>query len=299
MSILGTIGTFLGSEFKNLRAGTVAPLWSTTTMPADAGTGSMAIISNGSSLGGPCFAYSYENKWFRASDNAELTWTTGMYIADPNSAPPVGSNYMDIPVILLQSLSMDGNVYPAGYVLNAVGIGGTNNSQIRLEDPANPRDRPFTTLNQSTGIWDWFNIADTYQIKWEWAKQVAYESPGISMKVEGYGDDTLDGYYGEVTSAYNYYQINLNNNETVYEAKYGGTSDDYHTYMKIANLDCGTTFDPIFLIKTNTTNVDYVLQETRIIQGDSIPNPLTLGNHGSELNTLNVTFQIDSTICGT
>jgi hypothetical protein len=273
-------------------------------MPADAGTGSMAIVSNGSNLGGPCFAYSYENKWFRASDNAELAWTTGMYVADPNSAPPVGSNYMDLPVILLQSLSIKGNVFPAGYVLNAVGKGGSGGSLIRLEDPANPRDRPFTTTNQYTGIWDWLNIADTYQIKWEWAKQVAFETSGISMKVDGYDDDGLDGYYGKVTSAFNYYQINLNNNETVYEAKYGGgiaghVADEYYTYMKIANLDCGTTFNPIFLIKTLTTNVDYIMPSMRIIQGDSIPNPVSLSNHGSTLNMSNVTFEIDSTICGT
>jgi len=60
--------------------------------------------------------------------------------------------------------------YPAGAVFRTIG-GGTGRdgeTLIRVEDESNPRDYPYSTSyeNTSSGVWDWFDIADR-GTKWE------------------------------------------------------------------------------------------------------------------------------------
>ena len=61
--------------------------------------------------------------------------------------------------------------FDEGQVLDTFGI-SQNNSQLRAEDPNNPRDRPLSSsdINKASGNWMWFNISDR-GITWEFASE--------------------------------------------------------------------------------------------------------------------------------
>ena len=80
-----------------------------------------------------------------------------------------GTGVNPVKLIVLTSIDLKGTIFSAGSVLHGVGFGGTDNSWIRMEDPNDPRDYPYTTSNQNTGTWDWENISDR-GVTWEFAK---------------------------------------------------------------------------------------------------------------------------------
>jgi len=98
------------------------------------------------------------------------------YIADPdndgnNGGEGTASQMFPVKIIVLEAFAL-GNpsiVFPVGTILHGTGIGGSDLSLQRMEDPNDPRDYPYSGSNQSTGNWDWGYIADR-GIKWEYAK---------------------------------------------------------------------------------------------------------------------------------
>lgn len=85
--------------------------------------------------------------------------------ADPNFAYPGDYSTDDYAHSIIFFQSRDN--YPIGTIWKTM---GGNSTAVRAEDPSNPRDKPYSTLNQDTGAWGWFPIADR-GTKWEFVKE--------------------------------------------------------------------------------------------------------------------------------
>ena len=159
MSILAQIGTKVGSEIRNLgirmssAENAIVNLGGQDPPP----TGDLVIS---------------DVQWKNIS---EITGSP-QYIADPDNDGTDGgvgtaSQMFPVKIIVLEAfaLSDPSIVFPVGSILHGTGLGGSNNTLQRMEDPNDPRDYPYYASNQNTGNWDWGYIADR-GIKWEYAK---------------------------------------------------------------------------------------------------------------------------------
>lgn len=178
MSILAQIGTKVGSEIKNL--------------DIRLSSAENAIVNLGGQQPPPTGNFTIE----------PVTWTNlteidfGGYVADPsNDGSNRGSASNPVKLIVLTSVNLGGTIFSAGKILNGVGGGGTNGSLIRMEDPDDPRDRPYTTTNQNTGTWawhDWVNRGTT----WEYAKENKVVSGGSVQTFTGGSIEKISGVDG-------------------------------------------------------------------------------------------------------
>lgn len=78
------------------------------------------------------------------------------------------------PIIALQEMVLgngEPNTFPAGYIFHGAG-GGRNGELQRMEDPANPRHKPYDVSNQNTGTWAWKVISETRGVEWDYAKEI-------------------------------------------------------------------------------------------------------------------------------
>lgn len=73
----------------------------------------------------------------------------------------VGWNGYGKDIVLLVDQVVNGNSLTAGTLLSTFAI-STDGTQIRAEEPNDPRDRPITadSSNTSSGTWKWFKISD-------------------------------------------------------------------------------------------------------------------------------------------
>lgn len=95
------------------------------------------------------------------------------YVPD-NSLPEDHRAGFGEPIIALKEIVLGAgqrNTFPAGYLLHGAGSGGANNSLQRMEDPNNPRDKPYESTNQNTGTWSWKDVATTRGVEWQYAKE--------------------------------------------------------------------------------------------------------------------------------
>lgn len=94
------------------------------------------------------------------------------YVPD-NSLPEEHRADFGEPIIALKQMTLgngQSNTFPAGYLLHGAGS-GRNGELQRIEDPNNPRDKPYTTENQNTGTWAWKEVATTRGVEWQYAKE--------------------------------------------------------------------------------------------------------------------------------
>lgn len=115
-----------------------------------------------------------------------LTEISFGYLADPsNDGSSRGQGNAPVKLIALQNINLSGTIMPSGTILHGVGTGGSSDELIRIEDPNDPRDYPYTNSNRNTGTWDWENWSDR-GITWEYAKLEKVVSGG-SVQVNGNG----------------------------------------------------------------------------------------------------------------
>ncbi len=104
--------------------------------------------------------------------------TTGIgYTADLSKPADYIAGFGE-PIIALQEMVLgngEPNTFPAGYIFHGAG-GGANNTLQRMEDPANPRHKPYDVSNQNTGTWSWKTIATTRGVEWDFAKEIDVEN---------------------------------------------------------------------------------------------------------------------------
>ncbi len=131
-----------------------------------------------------------------------VTWTNlteidfGGYVSEPdNDGSNRGSASNPVKLIVLTSVNLGGTIFSAGTILNGVGGGGANDSLIRMEDPDDPRDRPYTTTNQNTGTWAWHDWANR-GITWEYAKENKVVSGGSVQTFTGGSVEKISGVDG-------------------------------------------------------------------------------------------------------
>lgn len=166
-------------------------------------------------------------------------------------------------IILLASANLsNGGQFNAGYLLDTVGKGGTDNALLRVEDPANPRDRPFTVQNQNTGYWSWFEFADR-GTKWEFVILGDYEADAYkrkvqlaSLKVDGLNNN-FDGYYQQ-TGYYGY----IDQNGTWVQGGNGTSMAYAHLMEKTIELNCDEVADAdkYWIVKRIFQGSDYLSQ---------------------------------------
>lgn len=153
-SILQDIGTALGEELKTLDL----RLSSAESAIIDLGgqepppTGNLVIT---------------DVQWKNISEII----SSPAYVPEPeNDGSYRGSASVPVILIALMEISLGGAIMPVGKIINGVGTGTYGgDSKIRMEDPDDPRDRPYTTTNQNTGTWAWHDWANR-GITWEYAK---------------------------------------------------------------------------------------------------------------------------------
>jgi hypothetical protein len=164
--ILAQVGTKVGSEIKNL--------------DIRLSSAENAIVNLGGQQPPPTGDFTIEAvNWTNLSEinlsgekllNTDFSSVSSQYVADSaNDGSNGGTGLNPVKLIVLTSIDLKGTIFSAGSILHGVGFGGTNNSLIRMEDPNDPRDYPYTTTNQNTGTWDWENISDR-GVTWEYAK---------------------------------------------------------------------------------------------------------------------------------
>lgn len=164
--ILAQVGTKVGSEIKNLGI--------------RLSSAENAIVNLGGQQPPPTGNFTIEPvNWTNLTEinlsgekilNTDFSSTSSQYVAEPsNDGSDRGSASYPVKLIVLTSVNLGGTIFSAGSILNGVGGGGTNDSLIRMEDPNDPRDRPYTTTNQNTGTWAWHDWANR-GITWEYAK---------------------------------------------------------------------------------------------------------------------------------
>lgn len=165
-SILEQIGTKVGEELK--------------TLDIRLSSAETAIVNLGGQTPPPTGNFTIEPvNWTNISEinlsgekllNTDFSSVYSQYVADPsNDGSNRGSSAYPVNLIVLTSVDLGGTIFSAGSILNGVGGGGANDSLIRMEDPDDPRDRPYTTTNQNTGTWAWHDWANR-GITWEYAK---------------------------------------------------------------------------------------------------------------------------------
>lgn len=101
--------------------------------------------------------------------NQDFNQTTLHYFANSTLTDP-GSGSNPVKIIVLSSVTLGVVTFSTGSILNGIGVGGTNNSLQRMEDPNNPRQYPYTQANSNTGTWDWVQMAER-GISWEYAEE--------------------------------------------------------------------------------------------------------------------------------
>ena len=159
MSILSQIGTAVGTEFKSLG--------SRMTIAEN------AIVALGGQDPPPTGDLVISDvQWKNIS---EITGSP-QYVADPENDGTKGgvgnaTQMFPVKIIVLEAFALgDQNiVFPVGTILHGTGLGGTNNTLQRMEDPSDPRDYPYSSANQSTGNWNWVYISDR-GTTWDYAK---------------------------------------------------------------------------------------------------------------------------------
>lgn len=165
-SILEQIGTKVGQELK--------------TFDIRLSSAEAAIVNLGGQTPPPTGNFTIEPvNWTNLSEinlsgekliNTDFSSVSSQYVADSaNDGSNGGTGLNPVKLIVLTSIDLKGTIFSAGSILHGVGFGGTNNSLIRMEDPNDPRDYPYTTSNQNTGTWDWENVSDR-GVTWEYAK---------------------------------------------------------------------------------------------------------------------------------
>jgi len=175
MSILAQIGTKVGSEIKNL--------------DIRLSSAENAIVNLGGQQPPPTGNFTIE----------PVTWTNlteidfGGYVADPsNDGSDRGSTSEPVTLIVLTEFYLGSSLMPEGKMLHGVGSG---ESLIRMEDPNDPRDRPYTTANQDTGTWAWHDWANR-GITWEYAKENKVVSGGSVQTFTGGSIEKISGVDG-------------------------------------------------------------------------------------------------------
>ena len=159
-SILQQIGTEVGQELKTL-SDRVTTLEGTVPAPTGPFTVSPVTWTNLTEI----------NLSGEKLLNTDFSNTYIQYVADPdNDGSSTGGGLNPVKLIALADISLRGTIMPQGTILHGVGGGGSTNELIRMEDPNDPRDYPYTGGNQNTGTWDWEPLADR-GTTWEFAKQ--------------------------------------------------------------------------------------------------------------------------------
>ena len=165
-------------------------------------------------------------------------------------------------IILLASTSLtNGGEFNAGKILDTVGKGGTNNALIRVEDPDNPRDKPFTIGNQNTGYWTWFEFADR-GTKWEFVILGDYQADAYKRKVEQAtlkvdkgASSLLSGYYQQTG-----YKGHFDTNSYWKNDGFGTAGAEAYLMEKTIDLDCTetTASNKRWLVKRLYRGSDYI-----------------------------------------
>ncbi len=235
MSILSQIGTKLGSEIKNLDI----RLSSAET----------AIVNLGGQQPPPTGNFTI----------SPVTWTNlseidlGGYIADPdNDGSSRGSGLNPIKLIALTDISFRGTIMPQGTLLHGVGGGGSTNDLIRMEDPDDPRDYPYTAGNQWTGTWDWELFADR-GTTWEFAKENKIVSGGSVQTFTGGSIEKISGVDGYNSGASSVQKIDGQSNGYV-QFQIGTSSKSVR--LGLVELDSDFEVDPPFQMNFGGGTID-------------------------------------------
>jgi hypothetical protein len=174
MSILASIAETIGS--------TINPLISRIkNLEIRMGSAEVAIVNLGGQQPPPTGDFTIEPvTWTNLTEidlsgekllNTDFSNTYIQYVADPeNDGSSRGGGINPVKLIALTDISLRGTIIPQGTLLHGVGGGGSANELIRMEDPDDPRDYPYTASNQWTGTWDWEPWADR-GTTWEFAKE--------------------------------------------------------------------------------------------------------------------------------
>ncbi len=142
-SIFEQIGTKVGEELKTL-SDRVTTLEGTVPAPTGPFTVSPVTWTNLSEI----------NLSGEKLLNTDFSNTSIEYVAD-SSLTDGGSGSNPVKIIVLSAVNLSGVTFSQGSILNGVGVGGTNNSLQRMEDPNDPRDYPYTNNNQNNRHWSW------------------------------------------------------------------------------------------------------------------------------------------------